>query len=298
MKIIKRYIFTIIFSVFIILFIIVLYNFYLLKENQNLLKERIHFYEKSITDLRAKLSDKDQLIKDQQVLLQATNAELRRANKLGFRLSDAVAKAEEAARVFNKLNTIDKELLEKYSKVYFLNEHYVPKKLQDIPKKWVYSNKPIKIREEVAPFLFKMLQDMEVAGLSPRIVSAYRSFNTQKKLKYTHKVLYGTTEANKFVADQGYSEHQLGSTVDITDAKTGGLNGFENTKEFKWLKDNAYKYGFILSYPKGNKYYAYEPWHWRFVGKRLAKYLYENELNFYDLPQRKIDSFRIYLFDN
>ena len=96
-------------------------------------------------------------------------------------------------------------------------------------------------------------------GVSLLAQSAYRSFQTQAILKSNYKVIYGVGTANSFSADQGYSEHQLGTAIDFTTGKTSGaLEGFNKTPEYKWMTDNAYKYGFILSYPQGNKYYKYE----------------------------------------
>jgi D-alanyl-D-alanine carboxypeptidase len=110
-------------------------------------------------------------------------------------------------------------------------------------------------------------------------------------------VVYGSG-ANAFSADQGYSEHQLGTAADVTtNTLAGGLDGFDATPAYKWLTANAYKYGFILSYPQGNGYYEYEPWHWRFVGKKLARYLHTTNERFYDLDQRTIDSYLINIFD-
>lgn len=71
-----------------------------------------------------------------------------------------------------------------------------------------------------------------------------------------------------------------------------------SSPSFEWLKEHAHDYGFILSYPKGNEHYMYEPWHWRFVGVALATSLYERKLNFYDIDQREIDSYIGKLFDN
>ena len=85
--------------------------------------------------------------------------------------------------------------------------------------------------------------------------------------------MYGSG-ANSFSADQGYSEHQLGTTVDFSTSSLGGsLNGFDQTEAYEWLDKNAHRFGFILSYSKDNAYYIYEPWHWRFVGKDLALYI-------------------------
>ena len=104
--------------------------------------------------------------------------------------------------------------------------------------------------------------------------------------------------ANSFSADQGYSEHQLGTAIDFTTLELGSdFSSFEKTDAYKWLLDNAYEYGFILSYPKDNTYYQFEPWHWRFVGKSLANTLHQENKNFYDVDQRTIDSYLISIFD-
>ena len=135
-------------------------------------------------------------------------------------------------------------------------------------------------------------------GVSILSQSAYRSFQTQAILKSNYRVIYGAGTANSFSADQGYSEHQLGTAIDFTTLKTNGtLEGFNKTLEYKWLGENAYKYGFVISYPAGNKYYKFEPWHWRFVGVALATYLHDNNMNFYDMDQRLIDNYLANIFD-
>ena len=198
-----------------------------------------------------------------------------------------------------KLSQTDPELLKKYSKVYFLNEHYEPSKLVNIDSKYLMdSNDEQLIHSEVRPFLKKLLDSAANKGLNLKIVSGFRSFGVQASLKSSYTVTYGAGTANQFSADQGYSEHQLGTTVDFTNSVIGAaLANFEESDEYKWLVANAYKYGFILSYPDKNSYYQYEPWHWRFVGDKLAKKLHQDEANFYDMDQREIDRYLINLFD-
>lgn len=197
-----------------------------------------------------------------------------------------------------KLSKIDPELLQKYSKVFFLNEHYSPARLTEIPSEYKYSDlKTLKIGTETWPYLKKMIDAAKDDNIEIYISSAFRSFNEQTALKTNYSVTYGVGTANQFSADQGYSEHQLGTTVDLTTTGlNGGLDGFDTTEAYKWLTSNAYKYGFVLSYPNNNAYYVYEPWHWRFVGIKLAKYLHGQNKNFYDLDQRKIDEYLINLF--
>jgi LAS superfamily LD-carboxypeptidase LdcB len=200
---------------------------------------------------------------------------------------------------FEKLQSLDPELIKKYSKVYFLNEHYTPSLLTDINPDYVTpAGRTLQIHSNVAPYLESMLEAAKNEGLSLLVASAYRSFDTQASLKATYKVTYGTTAANRFSADQGYSEHQLGTTVDLTTASTRTLStSFDKTKEFTWLVAHAHEYGFVLSYPKNNKYYIYEPWHWRFVGVALATKLHSDKKYLYDVDQREIDEYLGTIFD-
>jgi LAS superfamily LD-carboxypeptidase LdcB len=120
----------------------------------------------------------------------------------------------------------------------------------------------------------------------------------QSALKTSYKIEYGVGTANSFSADQGYSEHQLGTTIDFTTPANGSaLSGFDKTTTYTWLQKNAYLYGFSLSYPKGNTHFVFEPWHWRYVGVELAKKLHDENKTLYDLDQRDIDTYLIKFFD-
>lgn len=206
---------------------------------------------------------------------------------------------EEKVLTLDKITKTDPQLLQKYSKVYFLNENYAPRETQVIlPEYTAYPKNEYRLHVDVVYFLVSMIDDAKLDGQDLLVVSAYRSFDTQKNLKTQNKVTYGANTANKFVAEQGYSEHQIGTTVDLTTSNIRAANmAFDKTKEYIWLQNNAHKYGFTLSYPKGNQYYAYEPWHWRFVGKALATQLYNDKINFYNLEQRYIDGYLINMFD-
>ncbi len=203
-----------------------------------------------------------------------------------------------ALGTYKKIVGTDRELLAKYSKVYFLNENYTPKYSITIPSSYTYGTEKEKmISADVWPFLQKLLDDANAVNIDLKVASAFRSFDTQSSLKSAYKVTYGSG-ANKFSADQGYSEHQLGTTVDFTTTRLGAnFSAFEKTGSFIWLTENAYQYGFILSYPKKNVHYIFEPWHFRFVGKALAKRLHNENKNFYDLPQREIDEYLVSIFD-
>lgn len=230
--------------------------------------------------------------------VESLTAELQAEKYKNSLFSGQISEIVGTVGTLDKLAKTDKELLQKYSKIYFLNEHYVPDELVNIPPDYIYEQgKEIKIHSKVFPYLQSLMADAGKAGIDLKIISAYRSFWEQSSLKNNYSVIYGSG-ANKFSADQGYSEHQLGTALDFTTSGLGAnFTAFAKSDGYEWLTQNAYKYGFILSYPDGNTYYQFEPWHWRFVGRSLANMIHEEKTNFYDLPQSKIDSYLIKLFD-
>ena len=260
------------------------------------------------------LKDQDNLLKDQDnITYQLEEAEKELAYSvdevefLNNELDAEKERVDDLEKSFKKItNTVDDleklsktdpELLQKYSKVFFLNEHYTPPILKDIDENYLYDEKELEIHKSVHKFLEDLLEEADDDGLDLLVKSSFRSFGTHTTLKNEYLITYGAG-ANSFSADQGYSEHQLGTTVDFTTSTTGSLTtSFELTEEFTWLEENAYKYGFILSYPKGNAYYQYEPWHWRFVGKDLARKLHRNDEYFYDMDQRDINEYLLEIFD-
>ncbi len=224
--------------------------------------------------------------------------ELNQEKNKNNELSSKNSKLDEENEELEKLAKMDKQLLGKYSKVFFLNEHYTPKSLEEIENEFKFDqSETVEILSKVEPFLSDLLEEALDDGVTILIASGYRSFAEQTSLKGSDKFPYGAGTANQFSADQGYSEHQLGTTVDFIVAGGSLSASFDQTQAFKWLSENAYKYGFVLSYPKGNTYYSYEPWHWRFVGQDLARYLHKKNLHFYDMDQRDIDKYLLEMFD-
>lgn len=214
-------------------------------------------------------------------------------------LQEQLGNVSKTVGQLDKLSKSDPQLLKKYSKVYFLNENYSPSHLADISPQYSLATGTVyQIHGSVSPYLEQLLEAAKVNGFDLRVASAYRSFETQIGLKAVNVVRYGTTQANSFSADQGYSEHQLGTTIDFGTVKSGLVFAkFANQPEYTWLLENAYKYGFILSYPKNNAYYIYEPWHWRFVGVALATRLHNEGKNFYDMDQKTIDEYVVNMFE-
>jgi LAS superfamily LD-carboxypeptidase LdcB len=198
----------------------------------------------------------------------------------------------------DKLAKTDKELLEKYSKVYFLNENYTPSRLKQINDKYILEGKKDQyFHAEAIDHLENLLDAASKDGIDLKIISAYRSFDEQVDLKNQFTQVYGTG-ANTFSADQGYSEHQLGTAIDLTIPEINGTyTGFAETDAYRWLQENAYKYGFIISYPKDNDFYVFEPWHWRFVGTELARDINRHDTSFYEMEQREINEYLLNFFD-
>lgn len=143
------------------------------------------------------------------------------------------------------------------------------------------------VDERCYPDLQQMMDDCRADGLSPLICSSYRSQATQQRLlneKINDLTAQGypqkqaESEAAKTVALPGTSEHQLGLALDIVDVDNQNLDtSQENTPVQKWLKQNSWKYGFILRYPTNKSKITgiiYEPWHYRYVGKEAAKDIY------------------------
>lgn len=164
-----------------------------------------------------------------------------------------------------------KENLILVNKYNYLDKDYEPDNLWDV-KNW-YAFGDNKIVEEVYDAFIEMFNDAKEENLSLIITSGFRTYKLQEELYEEYQDDYGTTEADRIAARPGFSEHQTGLCLDIMTYSTN-MEDFESTKEFEWMQKNAYKYGFILRYPKGKEYitgYDYESWHYRYVGKEVAE---------------------------
>lgn len=154
------------------------------------------------------------------------------------------------------------------NKTYSLPSNFVPNNLVSI-------NGYIKVVDYVFDAFQELKNEASNQGLNIYASSGYRSYNDQKYIYNSYANLEGTEKADTYSARGGYSEHQTGLAIDLNTVEAS----FANTNEGKWLKDNCYKYGFIIRYPEGKDNitgYIYEPWHIRYVGKTLAEKLYNN----------------------
>lgn len=164
------------------------------------------------------------------------------------------------------------------NKHYKLDEDFVPDDLVEFDQE--YCNDEVQEGNREAVVAFKnMYEAAKKEGLGLVINSSYRSYQDQENICNTFKDLYGEGYVTKYVALPGFSEHQTGLAFDIgsTSSKI-----FAESKEYEWMKENAYKYGFILRFTKSNAYitgFRSEPWHYRYVGKKVAKYIYDNNIS-------------------
>lgn len=139
------------------------------------------------------------------------------------------------------------------------------------------------IDERIYTELQEMFDDARSEGIYPLIGSAFRSNEKQQSLfddkeneylEQGYKRKEAQEMANTWVALPGTSEHQLGLALDINAEKDKSTND----QVYSWLRENSYKYGFILRYPQDKTNItgtSYEPWHYRYVGKKVAKIIYE-----------------------
>ncbi len=139
----------------------------------------------------------------------------------------------------------------------------------------------------VAPHYEEMYTAAKQDGIILTPYSAYRSYERQKNnynhLTETYMADYNLSreeaakKAATVILPPGTSEHNLGLCMDICNV----YDSFVNQKEYTWLTENAYRYGFILRYPKGKEDVTgivFEPWHWRYVGVEWAKQIRDSGL--------------------
>lgn len=204
--------------------------------------------------------------------------------------SDDTGEDEETTVLFvnldmDKNDYEDPVIVTKYSTDMLVNKHrsltdkFVPNDLVTISKEYA-SEDDLQASKVAVDAFIKMSKAAEAEGYSLVINSAYRSYQEQLDLIDFYKNAYGQSYVDKYVAKAGFSEHQTGLSFDIG-SRTA--NVFQNSKEYTWMEENAYKYGFIRRFTK--KYelitgFRNEPWHFRYVGEKIAKEIHEKGMSF------------------
>ena len=142
-----------------------------------------------------------------------------------------------------------------------------------------------KVRQIIIADLKAMTKAARNAGKGIAVRSAFRSYSDQQSVFAGWVAKSGYQDALKYSARPGHSEHQLGTTIDFRSASSQAApwdySDWATSGPGRWMKNNAWKYGFVMSYPKGKfskVCYGYEPWHYRYVGRTLAEKIHDSGL--------------------
>jgi zinc D-Ala-D-Ala carboxypeptidase len=158
--------------------------------------------------------------------------------------------------------------------IFMVPRDYVPPDLIDTAS--AGANGGYAIRAIAGADLAALVRAAAAAGRPIRLVSAYRSYATQERLFADYVARYGMEVALRRSARPGHSEHQLGTTIDVTHlggAAPWSYADWAAHPTGAWMRDHAWRFGFVMSYPKGRESrhcYDYEPWHYRYVGREHA----------------------------
>jgi len=197
---------------------------------------------------------------------------------------------------FDKEDYVDPLVIDEFDDYVLVNKHrqlssaYIPDDLVTIDDEYVKAEGEIQIERNVAKAFYDMAKAAKKDGMELMVSSGYRSYKDQEEVTNTYLKLYGQNYVDNYVAKPGFSEHQTAMSLDIA---SKSVSTFVNSDEYVWMMDNAYKYGFILRYPKSKEDitgYKCEAWHYRYVGKKIAKYIKENNITY--------DEYYIMFLDN
>ena len=175
-------------------------------------------------------------------------------------------------------------LVNKYN---YVTENYVPENLQ--PLNTSYARSGMQLVDIAKEAFESMSDDAKKEGMNIIAMSSYRSYDYQVNLYNNYVKTDGKEAADTYSARPGYSEHQTGLAVDVYNLELP-YTSFEETEEFNWMQENAYKYGFILRFPKDKvdiTGYQYEAWHYRYVGKEVAKYIHNHNMTLEEYIAKK-----------
>lgn len=175
---------------------------------------------------------------------------------------------------------VDEGILMLVNKYTYLPEDYNPSDIVDVKNWYCYGEN--KLKEEAYQKFIDLFNAAKEADMKIILSSGYRNYSEQKETYDNFVDRYGEKKADTLAARPGFSEHETGLALDIT---TGSAtkDTFETTEEFTWLQENAYKFGFILRYPKDKEDitgYAYESWHYRYVGTEVAKKIHDLNITY------------------
>ena len=179
------------------------------------------------------------------------------------------------------------DLLVLVNKYHKLSNNYAPSDLETINSKYQWLGRSNQLRHDAKIAFEEMCEAATKDNIYIYAGSGYRSYATQKSLYNRYVNQDGFAAAETYSARASYSEHQTGLAMDIAN-KSGFIS--KGDKEYEWLVNNSYKYGFILRYPEGKEKitgYMYEEWHYRYLGKDVAKDVYDSKLTYDEYLAKK-----------
>lgn len=197
---------------------------------------------------------------------------------------------------FDKEEYVDPLIIDKFDEYTLVNKHrqlsadYVPDDLQAFDEDEVKTGEEVEAEASVVKAFRQMAQAASEEGLSLMVNSGYRSYQDQEEIMQIYLDAYGQNYVDNYIAKPGFSEHQTGMSIDVASAT---VNTFVESDEYSWMMDNAYRYGFILRYPKSKEDitgYKCEAWHYRYVDVEIATYIKEHNITY--------DEYYIQFLDN
>lgn len=187
---------------------------------------------------------------------------------------------------FDKENYVDPLIISKFNEYTLVNKHrqlseeYVPNNLQTFEADLVKTEDKVTADASVVKAFKEMAEAASKDDVYLMVNSGYRSYQDQEEIMNIYLKAYGQNYVDNYIAKPGFSEHQTGMSIDVASKSE---NTFVQSKEYEWMMDNAYLYGFILRYPKSKEEitgYKCEAWHYRYVGKDIAKYIKEHNITY------------------
>ena len=181
-----------------------------------------------------------------------------------------------------KQTDTSKEELMLVNRLYGLPSDYVPSDIVTVPIKYAYNN--IKLKSSILEKIENLVDDAANEGYTFVVSMGYRSYKEQKSIYNSYAKSYGKSEADQFVARPGHSEYETGLSFDLEPYKyVKKVTNTKDSEEYKWLRENAYKYGFIFRFDEEKEYltkFSEDLWRLRYVGVDASTLMYNENICF------------------
>lgn len=197
------------------------------------------------------------------------------------------------------LSDLDPELVKLANKECLLSSTYEPSSKTKMKLRAAPGAGTMYLQSECAEALAELFAGAEEAGYKLYLKSAYRAYKTQKTM-YNNRLERNNGKDDGWVSKPGASDHQTGLGCDVVPGswKDKSMNSnMASTPECQWMAEHCYEYGFVIRYPEDKQDITeinYEPWHLRYVGKEVARYIWRNGLcleEFHEQLQAAIDAY-------